>query len=93
MRWALLDRVFFAAGARHILAYAFLACHGTPAMQAWWIRPAPGFTGNHVFVATADWAFDYHGYVARQRLIDHYGGARHRYPGWTRRWSRCRRTH
>ncbi len=83
MRWALPDRVFFAAGACHILAYVFLTRYGTPAMQAWWIRPASGFSGNHIFVATEDWAFDYHGYVERQRLIDHnWQRARHWYPGW-----------
>src|ERR1700752_2642821 len=48
MRWALPDRVFFACGACHILAYAFLQRWGEPGMQAVWIKPAPGHTGNHV---------------------------------------------
>jgi hypothetical protein len=39
MRWALPDRVFFACGACHILAYAFLQRWGQPEMQAVWIKP------------------------------------------------------
>jgi hypothetical protein len=62
MRWALPDRVFFACGACHILAYAFLQRWGGPSMQAVWIKPAPGHIGNHVFINGGEWVFDYHGY-------------------------------
>jgi len=83
MRWALPDRVFFACGACHILAYAFLERWGRPGMQAVWVRPAAGHTGNHVFVDGGDWAFDYHGYAARPRLLAHFWrGAGRRWPGW-----------
>jgi len=83
MRWALPDRVFFACGACHILAYAFLERFARPGMTAQWIRPAAGFTGNHIFVAWDDRAFDYHGISRRDRLLSHYTGrARHHHPGW-----------
>ena len=83
MRWALPDRVFFAAGACHILAYAFLERYGTPDMTVEWIKPATGHTGNHQFVSCQDFAFDYHGYTARDRLLEHYWKrARRRYPDW-----------
>jgi hypothetical protein len=82
-RWNLPDRVFFACGACHILAHAFLERHGSPATKVFWIRPDPGFTGNHIFVVTSDWAFDYHGYSRRQPFLDHtFRRAGQLWPGW-----------
>ena len=51
MRWTLPDRVFFACGACHILAHAFLQRHGRDIDQVLWIRPAQGHTGNHIVIA------------------------------------------
>jgi len=83
MRWALPDRVFFACGACHILAHAFLARWGRPGMQALWIRPIAGFIGNHIIVDGGDWVFDYHGYVPPQRFFAHCRRrAGQRWPGW-----------
>lgn len=83
-RWALPDRVFFACGACHVLAYAFLERHGAPEMKAVWLKPNSGLTGNHIFVATDAWAFDYHGYSERTRFLDHtYKRARRWWPGWS----------
>lgn len=83
MRWALPDRVFFACGACHVLAYALLERYGTEIGTAQWIQPAEGFTGNHIFVQGDGWTFDYHGYAAPGRLEAHYfRRARRRYPGW-----------
>ena len=83
MRWALPDRVFFACGACNILAHAFLERHPRPDLELRWIRPAAGYTGNHIFVAAADWVFDYHGYSDRKRFIAHtWRRARHFWPGW-----------
>lgn len=82
-RWALPDRVFFAAGACHILAHAFLECHGTPDMVVEWIKPIPSHTGNHHFISWDGMAFDYHGYTRRNRLLAHYWKrGRSRGPGW-----------
>jgi hypothetical protein len=72
MRWALPDRVFFAAGACHILAHAFLERYGTPDMIVEWIKPIAGHTGNHHFISWGGVAFDYHGYTCRDRLLAHY---------------------
>lgn len=83
LRWGLPDRVFFACGACHILAHAFLERWGTPGMRALWIRPVIDHTGNHVFVDGGDWVFDYHGYAGRSRFLAHvWRGARRRWPGW-----------
>ena len=82
-RWSLPDRVFFAAGACHILAHAFWERFARSGFGPIWVRPRGGFTGNHVFVTNGDLAFDYHGYVPRARLVAHYTRrARRAFPGW-----------
>lgn len=83
MRWNLPDRVFFACGACHILAHAFLMRYGTGDMTPLWLHPHKGFTGNHIVIAWNHWIFDYHGYSNRQTFIDHYfRRARQRWAGW-----------
>lgn len=83
MRWALPDRVFFACGACHILAYAFLERNWTAGGRAVWIRPLDGFAGHHVFVAGPGWAFDYHGFCDPDRLLHHsFRKAGRWWPGW-----------
>lgn len=83
-RWALPDRVFFACGACHVLAHAFLARHGKPEMRALWFRPARSFIGHHVVVAGGEWVFDYHGYCERERYVARaLARARQRWPGWS----------
>lgn len=67
----------------HVLAYAFLERHGNAETAALWLKPKPGFTGNHIFVATREWAFDYHGYSSRSEFLEHtYRRAQARWPGW-----------
>ncbi len=84
MRWALPDRVFFACGACHILAYAFLQRYSLSGLQPIWLKPGDGHTGNHIFVAARNWVFDYHGYAERRRFMEHtFRSARRRWPGWT----------
>ena len=70
-RWALPDRVFFASGACHILAYALLDAYPAFNFAAVWIKPARGFTGNHIVAVRGDTAFDYHGYSSWSRLLMH----------------------
>lgn len=83
MRWALPERVFFACGACHILAEAFLERYGEAGHRIVWIRPKPGFWGNHVFIQGRDWVFDYHGYSDPVRFIAHERKCAERYlPGW-----------
>jgi len=77
------DRVFFACGACHILAYAFVEQYRPAAAKALWIKPQAGFAGNHIFVAAQDWTFDYHGYSKPRALLDHtWKRAGHFWPGW-----------
>lgn len=42
--------MFFAAGACHMLAYAFLERYPHDGFEAAWIRPTCGHTGNHIVV-------------------------------------------
>ena len=71
-RWNLPDRAFFAAGACHILAYAFLERYPEAGFAPLWIKPAPGHTGNHIIIVREDRAFDYHGHSDRSALLAHY---------------------
>ena len=82
-RWNLPDRVFFAAGACHILAYAFLARYPTAGFRALGLKPAKGFTGNHIVVVRGQEVFDYHGYGRWPALRDHMLRKANRWwPGW-----------
>jgi len=82
-RWQLPDRVFFACGACHILAHAFIQRHPRKDVRPLWLKPFDGFAGNHIIAIWGDWAFDYHGYCKREALIDHhFKRAQQRWPGW-----------
>ncbi len=82
-RWALPDPIFFGHGACHILAGAYLQ---RPPLTGFWaerIVPCEPFAGTHVYVTDGEIAFDYHGYSARRRLLEHQErGWSRRYNGW-----------
>lgn len=82
-QWALPDRVFFAAGACHILCHAFLrrwsGCGAVPL----WFRPVAGFSGNHIVAMGDGWCFDFHGYSRPAALRAHMWRKLRRWmPGW-----------
>jgi hypothetical protein len=68
-RWHRPDRHFFANGACQVLAFAFMERYPDLGFHARWIKPAPGFTGNHIYVTDGINAFDYHGLATEQRLL------------------------
>ena len=81
-RWRQPDRRFFACGACHILAYAFLEAYPDAGFQAQWIKPRNG-KGNHVVLRRGEEAFDYHGYTKWGDLMSHFRRRNHaRWPGW-----------
>lgn len=83
-RWALSERVFFACGACHILAFTFLEAYPGRGFEAVWIRPAKGYTGSHIVIVRDDLAFDYHGYSNWPALLAHMEAkAKRWWPGWT----------
>ena len=82
-RWALPDRIFYGYGACAILAGAFLQHPPLEGFYGERIIPGEGFSGNHIYVTNGVIAFDYHGYSARERLLEHHGrGWALRNPGW-----------
>ena len=83
INWALPERVFFACGACHILAYAFIKAYPDSGFTPVWIRPAKGYTGNHILVVRDQLAFDYHGYSRWPTLLAHMKRKANRWwPGW-----------
>lgn len=82
-RWALPDRVFFAAGACHILAYAFIERYPHAGFRPVWIKPREGFTGNHIVALAGGTSFDYRGYCEWSSVLAHtFRKARRSFPGW-----------
>ena len=82
-KWALPDRVFFACGACHILAYVAIQTFPELNFKAIWIKPRSGYIGNHVVAVSGNAAFDYHGFSDRRTLLDHMSRkARMWWPGW-----------
>ncbi|MBE9555233.1 MAG: hypothetical protein IMF08_00115 [Proteobacteria bacterium] len=83
LRWNLPDRVFFTAGACHILAWAFMDRHAHAGFRAVWVKPSAGFTGNHIVAVRGDLAFDCHGYSDWPALLAHMREKAGRWwPGW-----------
>lgn len=82
-RWHRPDRHFFANGACQVLAFAFLERYPDLGFHARWIKPATGYTGNHIYVTDEINAFDYNGLTTEQRLLA-FGFKRGQrfFPGW-----------
>lgn len=82
--WQRDDQAFFASGACHILAYLFVQLHHHEGYNMVHIKPAEGFTGNHVFASNGVWAFDHNGWVKEQELLTVTKNAfEERYPKWS----------
>lgn len=83
-RWALPDRVFFACGACHILAYACIERYKDLGFNAIWMKPRDNHRGNHVIAVSGDLAFDYHGFSRWPELRAHFERKANRWwPGWS----------
>lgn len=75
LSWGRADLPFFAAGACHILAFAFLEAYPQARFRPRFIRPAPGGVGSHVYVTDGLTAFDAQGYVAEAELWSQHQAA------------------
>ena len=83
-RWAQPDRAFFAHGACHILAGVYLAHPPRSGFRAERIVPNGPYPGNHIYITDGRVAFDYRGYVARDRLLEWFRTQlRRQMPGWS----------
>jgi hypothetical protein len=81
--------LLFANGACQVLAYAFFERYPNLGFRARWIKPASGFTGNHIFVSDGTTTFDYHGFTTEPRpLALVFRRGRRFYPGWDARLQR-----
>ncbi|MFI5714252.1 hypothetical protein [Nocardia sp. NPDC051750] len=69
LAWDRADQWFFAAGACHLLAYAFLEVHpdGWAPVGLW---PKGGADPGHVYVTDGTWAFDHCGWTPEAELLD-----------------------
>src|SRR5438477_3957914 len=82
-KWTLPDRIFFACGACHVLAYAAIERFPERNLRAIWIKPRPGYIINHIVTVGGNEAFDYHGASEWSRLLEHTRRkARRWWPGW-----------
>ena len=81
--WHRPDRLFFASGACHILAHAFLQRYPDCDFRPIYICPHQGFRGSHVVVSDGEAIFDYHGYSDHGLFMAHYFTKLRRFfPGW-----------
>ncbi|MFI6167094.1 hypothetical protein ACIBCN_09915 [Nocardia sp. NPDC051052] len=68
LAWHRDDQWFFAAGACHILAYAFLATYSDRfAVKGLWPSTEPD--PSHVYVSDGKWAFDHCGWTLEHELL------------------------
>ena len=70
--WARSDEDFFAAGACHVLAGAFLEAYPQSQFRPFMIQPARGFRSGHVVVASDTTAFDCRGFSPRAQFLSRY---------------------
>lgn len=83
LSWQRPDLNFFAAGACHVLAFAFLEAYPRSGFRPRWIRPAPGCGGTHMYVTDGTLAFDAQGYVPEAELLaGHRAAYLTRNPAW-----------
>ena len=67
-----------------MLAYSFLERYPDSGFEAKWIRPAAGYTGNHIVVVRDECVFDYHGFSDWSRYWTHTAHrANQWWPGWS----------
>jgi hypothetical protein len=82
--WARPDEEFFASGACHVLAAAFLEAREHAGFHAIMIQPAAGFRGVHVVIANDDTIFDCRGWNPRDSFLQYYAEAMSGLsPGWS----------
>ena len=83
LSWNRDDQSFFASGACHILASLFAQLHEHEGFYIVHIKPAKGYTGNHVYASNGTWAFDHNGWTLEKELLETTQKAFHsRYPKW-----------
>jgi hypothetical protein len=72
LSWVRPDEEFFAAGACHILAHAFLQVHPNLGFSPLLIQPHARHRGGHVVVCDPLWAFDFNGFTDRKQFFEQF---------------------
>ncbi|OGZ72098.1 MAG: hypothetical protein A2908_04355 [Candidatus Staskawiczbacteria bacterium RIFCSPLOWO2_01_FULL_38_12b] len=83
LAWKRSDKAFFAAGACHILAFAFRDLQPQRNLELIFIRPKNNTKGSHVYVLDGEWAFDFNGWTKEKELLETTQKVcRNIYPTW-----------
>ncbi|MBB4930255.1 hypothetical protein F4561_001075 [Lipingzhangella halophila] len=69
LSWNRDDLPFFAAGACHILAFAFMATHPHSGFHPVGLWPYGAEDPGHVYVTDGSWAFDHDGWTPQSTLL------------------------
>jgi hypothetical protein len=69
LSWNRPDQAFFAAGACHILAYAFLETYPDAGFHPVGLWPHTARDPAHVYVTDNTWAFDHDGWTPQSELL------------------------
>lgn len=73
LSWQRSDQAFFASGACHILAWAFVETH--PGYRLYGVLPPGEANFEHVIAGNGGWAFDHCGWTLSTELLRAYEGA------------------
>jgi hypothetical protein len=83
LSWSRPDEDFFASGACHVLAAAFLETYPDSGFAAWSISPKDGHRGGHIVVIRDALVFDWAGYSHRDVfLAEYFAAMRCLFPDW-----------
>ncbi|GAA4223831.1 hypothetical protein GCM10022254_01910 [Actinomadura meridiana] len=69
LSWNRPDKAFFAAGACHILAYAFLETYPDAGFHPVGLWPRGARDPAHIYVTNNTWAFDHDGWTPHPELL------------------------
>jgi hypothetical protein len=85
--WSRPDDEFFASGACHVLAAAFLEMYPAAGFRAWRLVPIVGHRGGHMVAASDELVFDWAGYQPREAFVrDYFAAMRSIFPDWDARF-------
>ncbi len=69
LSWRRSDQAFFAAGACHVLAFAFQRVQPDAGFSIIGLRKVGEVHANHVYVSNGVWAFDHDGWTREEELL------------------------
>ena len=70
LSWNRTDAAFFASGACHILAFAFLETYSNLGFECIYLQPKNAMPGSHMYASNGIWSFDFNGWHKESILIE-----------------------